>query len=51
MHGAAILDFEVGLCVMSATFRVGNHSSGGASGEIADWQFRNSDFSAHLNAP
>lgn len=51
MHGAAILDSEVGLGVMSSTFRVRNQSSGGASGEISDWDIRNSDFSAHLNAP
>ncbi len=42
MHGAAILDFEVGVGEGLPAF--GNPTSGGVPVEISDWELRNSDF-------
>ncbi len=48
MHGAAILDFEVGVGEVLPTFWVGNLTLGGVPFEISDWELRNSDFRVQM---
>ncbi len=55
MHGAAILDFEVGVGEVLPTFQVGNLTSGGVPAVISDWEVGISKFPVAIefkwNAP
>ncbi len=48
MHGAAMLDFEVGVDEVLPTFQVGNPTSGGAPVKIFNWELGNSDFRVQM---
>ncbi len=48
MHGAGILDFEVGVGEVLPTLQVGNPTAGGIPVEISDWELGNSDFRVQM---